>query len=230
MPWAVLSVSVTPAWPVGTPGSHRAAAAVRKARYPDALHVCVGDGAQGNWEFFATPYPEAVWVLDFYHAATHLHAAAEAIFGQGPEAEEYYERWRITLRDEEDGVVSLLRSFLYYRNRARLSASAQRVLDTELNYFRQHTELMQYADFRAAGLPIGSGVTEAGCKELVKARFCRSGMRWKRTSGAPNSHRQRTRPRGLDSLSLCAAHGRGTFCRSAPPTCLAAQQSVSHRK
>ena len=156
-----------------------------KARYPDALQVCLGDGAQWNWEFFATHYPDAVWVLDFYHAATHLHAAAEAIFGPGPQAEEYDERWRTTLRDEEGGVVSLLRSLLYYRNRTHLSASAQRILDTELHYFRQHTELMQYADFRAAGLPIGSGVTEAGCKELVKARFCRSGMRWKRPSGAP---------------------------------------------
>src|SRR5204862_7527652 len=53
-----------------------------KARYPKALHVCLGDGAQWNWEFFATHYPEAVWVLDFYHAATHLHTAADAIFGQ----------------------------------------------------------------------------------------------------------------------------------------------------
>jgi len=74
---------------------------------------------------------------------------------------------------------------LYYRNQPDLSASAQRALDPELNYFRQHVELMQYADFRAAGLPIGSGVTEAGCKELLTARFCRSGMRWKRASGAP---------------------------------------------
>jgi hypothetical protein len=156
-----------------------------KAGYPNALHVCLGDGASWNWEFFATHYPEAVWVLDFYHAATHLHAAAEAIFGPGPEAEAYYEHWRTTLRDEEEGVAQLLRSLLYYRNRADLSASAQRTLDTELNYFRQDSELMQYADFRAAGLPIGSGVTEAGCKELVKARFCRSRMRWKRASGAP---------------------------------------------
>ena len=153
--------------------------------YPNALHVCLGDGAQWNWDFFATHYPEAVWVLDFYHAATHLHSAAEAIFGHGTEAEAYYERWRTTLRDEEGGVASRLRSLLYYRNRAGLSAPAQRTLDTEFNYFRQHVELMQYADFRAAGLPIGSGVTEAGCKELIKARFCRSGMRWKRTSGAP---------------------------------------------
>ena len=156
-----------------------------KARYPDALHVCLGDGAQWNWEFFATHYPEAVWVLDFYHAATHLHTAAEAIFGQSPEAKAYSERWRTTLRDQEDGVAQLLRSLLYYRNRVELSARAQRRLDAELNYFRHHAPLMQYADFRALGLPIGSGVTEAGCKELLKARFCRSGMRWKRSSGAP---------------------------------------------
>jgi hypothetical protein len=116
-----------------------------KARYPKALHVCLGDGAQWHWEFFATHYPEAVWVLDFYHAAIHLHTAAEAIFGQGPEAEAYYERWRTTLRDEDGGIASLLRSLLYYRNRAALSARAQRALDTEFNYFRQHAQLMQYA-------------------------------------------------------------------------------------
>jgi len=156
-----------------------------KARYPHALQVCLGDGAQWNWDFFAIHYPEAVWVLDFYHAATHLHTAAEAIFGTSLEVEAYYERWRTTLLEDADGVASLLRSLLYYRNQPDLSARAQHTLDTEFNYFRQHAELMQYADFRAAGLPIGSGVTEAGCKELIKARFCRSGMRWKRASGAP---------------------------------------------
>jgi hypothetical protein len=156
-----------------------------KARHPDALHVCLGDGAPWNWEFFATHYPEAVWVLDFYHAATHLHTAAEAIFAKSGQAEAYYERWRTALLEDADGAASLLRSLLYYRNQPDLSPKAQRALDTELNYFRQHVERMQYADFRAAGLPIGSGVTEAGCKELIKARFCRSGMRWKRASGAP---------------------------------------------
>jgi hypothetical protein len=156
-----------------------------KEQYPDALQVCLGDGAQWNWEFFHTHYPEAVWVLDFYHAATHLHAAAALIFSVPAEAAAYYERWRSTLLEESNGVAALLRSLLYYRNQADCPASTQRALDTELNYFRAHIERMQYADFRAAGLPIGSGVTEAGCKELIKARFCRSGMRWKRASGAP---------------------------------------------
>ena len=29
-------------------------------------------------------------------------------------------------------------------------------------------------------MPIGSGVTEAACKTLVKARLCGSGMKWTR--------------------------------------------------
>src|SRR5262249_19124209 len=142
-----------------------------KARSPHALHVCLGDGGQGKWGVFAPPYPAAGWGLGFFPSPTPPPPAAGAHFRPGPGGGGDYERLRPTLREEEGGVAQLLRSLLYYRNRAGLSARAQGALDTELNYFRQHAELMQYADFRAAGLPIGSGVTEAGCKELIKARF-----------------------------------------------------------
>ena len=39
--------------------------------------------------------------------------------------------------------------------------------------------MMDYSTYREKGFPIGSGVTEAACKALVKQRLCRSGMRWK---------------------------------------------------
>ena len=156
------------------------------ARYPRARHVCLGDGAQWNWEFFAAHYPDAIWVLDFYHAATHLHTVADLLFGKGSAAADaYYERWRATLLAEPNGVAALLRSLIYHRNRTARSLRTTQAVETELNYFRTHAAQMQYADFRAAHLPIGSGVTEAGCKELLKARFCRSGMGWNRPTAAP---------------------------------------------
>lgn len=156
------------------------------ARDARARHVCLGDGAQWNWDFFATHYPDAIWVLDFYHAATHLHTVAALLFGKDTaDADAYYERWRTTLLEEPNGVAALLRSLIYHRNRAGLAPRTAQAVETELNYFRTHTAQMQYATFRAARIPIGSGVTEAGCKELIKARFCRSGMRWKRPTGAP---------------------------------------------
>jgi hypothetical protein len=39
--------------------------------------------------------------------------------------------------------------------------------------------MMDYAMHTAKNLPIGSGVTEAACKTLVKHRLWGSGMRWK---------------------------------------------------
>ena len=39
--------------------------------------------------------------------------------------------------------------------------------------------MMDYATQIKKQLPIGSGVTEAACKTLVKQRLCGSGMRWK---------------------------------------------------
>ena len=40
---------------------------------------------------------------------------------------------------------------------------------------------MKYSAHVQDNLPIGSGVTEAACKTLVKQRLCGSGMRWKDT-------------------------------------------------
>ena len=141
--------------------------------------------ATWNWQLIEEHYPTAIWVLDFWHAAQHLSQAAEAIFGTAPGAEKtaWFERWKTTLLDEPNGVAGVTRRLLYYRNQARLSAEARASIATQLNYFRQHASRMQYADYGAAGLPIGSGVTEAGCKELIKARFSRSGMRWRRETG-----------------------------------------------
>jgi hypothetical protein len=156
-----------------------------KARYPRARHVVLSDGATWNWQLLEPQYPDAIGILDFWHAAQHLGEAADAIFGAASSAAKtaWFERWRTTLRDEPNGVAGVIRTLIYYRNSATLSAAAQKVVATHLHYFRHHARHMQYADYTAAGLPIGSGVTEAGCKELLKARFCRSGMRWKRETG-----------------------------------------------
>ena len=46
-------------------------------------------------------------------------------------------------------------------------------------YLSNHRHQMDYPGFLSENLPIGSGVTEAACKTLVKQRLCASGMRWK---------------------------------------------------
>jgi hypothetical protein len=56
--------------------------------------------------------------------------------------------------------------------RKQLEASIRR-------YFDNHLHQMHYKRYQDLGMPIGSGVTEAACKILIKQRLCCSGMRWK---------------------------------------------------
>jgi hypothetical protein len=59
-------------------------------------------------------------------------------------------------------------------------------VDSALTYFGNQVKggRMNYAEMVAAKIPIGSGVTEAACKVLVKQRLCGSGMRWKERGAA----------------------------------------------
>jgi len=69
---------------------------------------------------------------------------------------------------------------------SRLASLSQKLRDDAYSawtYFNNHRHQMDYPGFLADDLPIGSGVTEAACKSLVKQRLCASGMRWK-TKGA----------------------------------------------
>ena len=52
-----------------------------------------------------------------------------------------------------------------------------------MGFFRNNRDKMNYAAYRALGLPISSGPIEAACKTLVTHRLKRSGMRWTRQGG-----------------------------------------------
>jgi hypothetical protein len=47
-----------------------------------------------------------------------------------------------------------------------------------IGYFEENRERMRYPEYRAQGLPIGSGVVESACKHVVANRCKRTGMRW----------------------------------------------------
>jgi hypothetical protein len=152
----------------------------------DVTNVLVLDGARGLWKYVEerpcfTGYEK---IIDFFHATEHLSAAAEALFGkQSPQAEKWYEKYRAKLLREDLAPQAILRSIDYYLETLSLSKSRRQDALTQRTFFVRNNRRMTYADFRRRGLPIGSGVVEAACKSLVKARLCRSGMRWTRKGG-----------------------------------------------
>lgn len=121
-------------------------------------------------------------VLDYYHAAKYVTDLSEAIFGQGKRAQRWAARMRGVLK-QEGGLGRLLQSASYHRNQQRLRGKRLEAFWKAYGYLWRRRQYAAYARYRREGLPIGSGVTEAGCKVLLSQRLKRSGMAWKHQGG-----------------------------------------------
>ena len=150
-----------------------------KDLYPKARYTGVSDGAPdlAAWLVQHTDEPP---VLDYYHAAAYLDLAAPAFYTKPEEASAWAAVAREDLREVEGAAGTLLAEMVGRRDkgRRRLSPQVREGLDKAIGYIQARVERMDYARLRAAGIPIGSGVTESACKLLIKHRMCGPGMRW----------------------------------------------------
>ncbi len=136
----------------------------------------VVDGAPWCQEFLDRHRPEAVRILDFPHAAQRLSDVAEAVWGTGPIAQTWAAAQRAELRDGDPAaVLAAIQTLLL--GEARDEAGAGRVQADVLGYLTPRLAQMQYACFRAQGLPIGSGIVESANKLVVEARLKGAGRR-----------------------------------------------------
>jgi hypothetical protein len=155
-----------------------------KAKHPEAHYVGIADGAKGNWEFLAE-HTEAQ-VVDFWHAAEYLGKAAAVLYRGHPATREaWMEESCHTLKHEPGGAEAVLKR-LRSQARVRPWAKGDEDVQRAITYFANQSKAgrMDYASRVAANEPIGSGVTEAACKVLVKQRLCGSGMKWKEPGAA----------------------------------------------
>ena len=123
------------------------------------------------------------WGVDFYHACEHLSQLADSLYGTGTaKAQGWYKRQRHTLRHDPNGIRKVLSSAAQIRRRHKLAGTSDEY-ERARGYLDRHRAHMDYATRRKAGDPIGSGVTEAGCKVIFNQRMKQSGMRWSKRGG-----------------------------------------------
>ena len=142
---------------------------IRQARQA----IQIGDGAswidtQHQQQFFRCPR-----IVDYYHAAEHLHESARAACGAEESAAQ-------ALADQMKGdlyegrieqVIATLRTQAQRLGPPREADPPQhprRVLARDVGYFQKHAAHMDYPAYRAQGWPIGSGVIESGVKLMGK--------------------------------------------------------------
>lgn len=164
-----------------------AEASATKEQLPPGCHkVLLLDGGRGLWSYvMASPvYKGFLPLVDFYHATEYLAKAAEAAYGCATyESQGWYRKWKERLLTEAGAAEKVIRAMDYLHSRCNLKGEKRKQLLAARRFFRNNRERMKYAWFHSRGLPVGSGVVEAACKSVVKARMCRSGMRWTQEGG-----------------------------------------------
>lgn len=151
-----------------------------KEQFPAARYLGIADGAASNWSFLEQHTNRQL--IDFFHATEYVGKIAQALYPQR-NAEAKRASWQHEhchkLKHDPGALDELIAEAARLSQRRTLSQKLREGALSAWSYFTNHRHQMDYPGFIAESLPIGSGVTEAACKSLVKQRLCASGMRWK---------------------------------------------------
>ena len=137
----------------------------------------VNDGA-AVWidRITAANYPQVTQIIDWYHADERLWKVAKAAFGEGSlQSQQWAEKQADLLWH---GCVKEVVNALYALDWRRIDCLED--IRQSPAYFECRQSKMDYAYFRQAGYPIGSGTVESGVNTVVHHRMKRQGRGWKR--------------------------------------------------
>jgi hypothetical protein len=136
--------------------------------------VVIADGALWIWNLVGDRFQEAEQRLDFYHAAQHLWAVAEALHGaNSPQAQAWINPLLKQLKSGQAlKVIRALEEAL-----PGPDAAQSAVVERELKYLQSHQSRLDYKQARQRGEPIGSGAIESTCRQY-QCRFKRPGQFW----------------------------------------------------
>ena len=157
--------------PTRSPFAQRVWREATRRRFCQASRTAVlGDGAPWIWSIAEDQFPEALQIVDRFHAKQHLSDLGKALYGPTtPRASQWAERRKEEL---DTGKFRVLLTAI--RRQVSRSEDARRCL----HYFQTNRHRMRYPEFHAQGLCTSTGVVEAGCKVAIGTRLKRAGMHW----------------------------------------------------
>jgi hypothetical protein len=150
--------------------------AARLELQPAALSVR-GDGAEWVWNLRERHFSGSDQLLDYWHGAEHLSAAAQAVCDAASgAADRQTNRGKVRLL--EDGYWGVTEWVGELTGTAALGGDGA-ALGGVLNYFAGHQDRLNYALHLRRGQSLGSGLVEGTIKQLLNKRVKQTGARWK---------------------------------------------------
>jgi hypothetical protein len=146
-------------------------------RDPKKEKQCVAlvDGEHKLRELFKTYLSWFTIIIDIYHVMEYLWKGAHVFHKEGTEEASSWMTDKLTklLLGKVEWVITELKGLL-----SSLPSGKQDSLQKVITYLENGKKFMRYDLYLAKGYPIGSGVVEGACKNLVKDRMEQCGMRW----------------------------------------------------
>jgi hypothetical protein len=136
--------------------------------------IIIGDGAQWIWELVDLHFPDAIQIIDWFHACEYLMPVAKQAFDDKTQQQD----WLKTTRDalwygELESVIKACAKHIQPDLPAKEDAAQQAV-----TYYTNNQHRMDYEHYRKQGYQIGSGTIESAVKQIASQRLKVSGARW----------------------------------------------------
>lgn len=147
--------------------------------------ICIMDGEEPLWAAKEEWLDRAVEILDLFHVMEHLWTIRRSL-PTSCQADDFVDHHtRMLLEGKVDYVV---RNFKRLITEWNLRGNAKKEMQRGIGYFQRNRQRMRYDEYLAKGYPIGSGVAEGTCRNLVKDRMELTGMRWERRGAQAMIH------------------------------------------
>ena len=155
-----------------------------QTRDPDRQRtlVCLMDGEQKLWDLQRQWLGRSVEILDMFHALERIREVSKIV---QPNDKPRREVWvSDQLEDLLTGKVeTVIRRWRDLAHKAaegkRWTADQQKTVTSAIGYFKNNRHRMRYDEYLSKGYPIGSGIAEGACRNLVKDRMDGTGMHWR---------------------------------------------------
>ncbi|MEO6550596.1 MAG: UPF0236 family protein [Ferruginibacter sp.] len=133
--------------------------------------VFITDGAVWLKNWIEDSFPDAVSILDFYHATEHLHDFSSQFFKDKNEELQWTQQQRALLLESK--TTEVITNIINLGN-GKNPAAAKLVA-----YFQSNLHRMNYKKYQQIGCGlIGSGAIESAHRTVIQKRMKQSGQRW----------------------------------------------------
>ncbi|HRN55953.1 MAG TPA: UPF0236 family protein [Niabella sp.] len=141
--------------------------------------IFLSDGATWIKNWIEDAFPQAITILDYYHACEHLHQFSTSFFRD----KKMEQKW--TTRQKELLLKSKVHKVI--KNIQVLSTNNSNAeAENLIAYYQANSSRMDYQKYKQLGCGvIGSGAIESAHRTVIQKRMKLSGQRWSR-KGAQN--------------------------------------------